>query len=160
MENSQVRLVVSSDNSPQKAFLRALKFSIFAIVLGIAVTFVGYILLEDLTYFSKDSEEWMAIGVFAVGIILVVLGIVFPVAARITAGKCKIDVFEDHIEGKAFKVVANTQTLMDFYETYDKISSVSTAKNIVSINLLSGNSIRCTAFNAEQVSKAIRGRIV
>lgn len=156
----QGKILVSGDNDPKKAFLKALKFTIFAIVLGIIVTFVGNILLEDITYFSKDYEELLAIVVFVMGILLIVLGLAFPFAAKVTAGKCRIAVYEDRIEGRAFRIVANTQTLTDFYERYDKIDSVSTAKNNVSINLRSGNSIRCTAFNAEQVAKAIRERIV
>lgn len=153
------KLIVSNNNSPQEMFLKSLKLSLISILLGIVVTFAGKASINNLNYFSKDYEVILAKSVYVFGILMIVLSFFYPFAIKAIAKKQTINVYEDHIEGKAFNIVANTQTLVDFYETYDKISSVSTIENNVIINLLSGNSIKCIAFNSNQIAGAIRERI-
>ncbi|MGM9618630.1 MAG: hypothetical protein ACI3W8_02155 [Oscillospiraceae bacterium] len=145
-------LVVSNDNNPRKAFLRALKWSVLCIVFGVAAVAIGSELIDEINYFSKDYEDIVAYLVFGFGVMAILTGVIYPFSAKKIAEKSVINVYEDHIEGK--------MAFTNFYETYDKIRSVTVIKNLVSVNLVYGNAINCTAYNAEQVAKAIRERIV
>lgn len=159
MGKLQSKLLVSGDTNPGKALRQWLIFSVIAILVGIVITVGGNTAVGELTYFSRDLEVILAHGMLIWGLVLIVLGIVLPFLSVTVARKSRLNVYEDYIEGYAFHVVANKRQLMGFHETYDKISSVSTVKNSVSINLTSGNSIRCNVFNAEQVANAIRAHI-
>ena len=160
MSTTASKQIIQTDNNPEKAFWGSMKLALIAILLGIPCIYVGYELEQSLTYFSESYEEILAIGVFAVGVVMVLLGIGTPFFSRSKAKNDILTVYDDHIEGSCSKVEGQLQTFVNFYEKYDKIQSVSTAGNIISVNLSDGKSLNCTAFNAEEVASAIRERIL
>ena len=160
MSTTASKQIIKTDNNPEKAFKGSLKIALIGISLGILCIFVGNTLEENLTYYSKDYEELMAMGIYSLGVLMVLLGIGMPFFSRSNAGKSVLAVYDDHIEGSGFQIAGNVQTFVNFYEKYDKIQSVSTAGNIISINLSDGKSLNCTAYNAEEVASAIRARIL
>lgn len=151
--------IIRTDNNPQKTFFSSLKLSLIMVVLGIFSIAIGQKFQENLTYFSEDYEELFASGMVFVGMLLLLMAVVLPFFNRKIAQKTVLVVYSNYIEGSAFQINGNTQTFVNFHETYDKINSVSTNKNNISVNLSDGKTIRCSAYNAEAVASAIRARI-
>ena len=162
MNQSKVvkNLVISADSDPGKAFANGIKLSIFCIIMGIIAIWAGRELTDSLTYFSRDYEKIMAEAVYVLGYIMIMIAVIYPFCMKYIAKKNIMYVYTDHIEGACFRIVANTQTLENFQETYDNISSVSTIKNKIMVNLKDGCTLRCNANNAKDVAAAIRERIV
>lgn len=160
-QSTQARsLVVSTDSNPGKAFANGIRLSIFCIVMGIIAIWAGQKLIDSLTYFSRDYEKIMAEAVYVLGYIMIMLAVIYPFCMKYIAKKNTMYVYTDCIEGVCFRIVASTQTLVNFQETYNNISSVSTVKNKIMVNLKDGCTLRCNANNAENVAAAIRERIV
>lgn len=160
MCSSTTKPVMSTDNNPGKAFRGGMKVSVYCIIVGVITCIAGQWSIDSLNYFSKDYEEILAIGIYVLGIILILGAVVYPFGMTYVAKKCRMHIYEDCITGECFRIVANSQTLVNFQESYDKISSVSTIKNNIMVNLKDGSTLRCNAYNAEDVAAAIRARIV
>ncbi len=144
--------IIRTDNNPQKFFRKFLVLGVLSVLAGIFFMVIGMEMQEQLHYFSKDSEVFAAMFVTGWGGVSFWLGIVIPIFMRILASKTVLTVYDDHIEG-------SSPFTGNCYETYDKISSVSTGTNRVSLNLSNGKSIGYIAYNAEAVASAIRARI-
>lgn len=164
------RPILSNDHNPEKTlkamgkFIRTMTIvSVILVIWGFLFSFLGFSLYGQLGPFAKDSEKFMSIAMISLGIIAILAGIIFPIAVKSivksSAKNQEIRIYSDHVEGRAIRISGSTQTLLEFYETFDKIDSVSTTETNVSINLKDGNAIRCIASNAQEIASFLRSRI-
>lgn len=164
-------LLISADTDPQK-FIQSMRkirkplriASIIGIIGGTIFAIVGFSMIEELTPYSRDIDVLSAFLAFALGVLSVLSGLFAPsllkkTLAR-TAQRQKMDVYEDHIEGHATQISGTTQIQINFYETYDKISSVSTTETHISVNMKDGGIVRCVALNAQDIAETIRAKLV
>lgn len=162
--------LISANTEPQKFIQSMSKIrkntrmaSIVAIICGLVFIIIGFSMTEDLTPYSSDMDKLAAFFGFGLGVLSLLFGLVAPsflkkVLLRIAQNQ-QMYVYEDHIEGRATRISGSTQTQMDFYETYDKINSVSTTETHISINLKDGNAVRCIALNAQELATIIRTKL-
>ena len=138
--------------------------SIVAILCGLFFTIGSFSMLEDLTPYSSDTDELIAILGFALGVLGLLSGLLGPSFLKRTllrtAQNQQMHVYEDHIEGRATRISGSAQNQVEFYETYDKISSVSTTETYISVNLKDGSAVRCVAINAQDLAAIIRTKLI
>ncbi len=120
-------------------------------------------MVDSLGPYADDSEKLIAVAGISIGFVAVLAGVFCPILQKKTiengAKSQDLRIYADHIEGKGTLVSGATQTLMAFNETYDKIESVSTTETHVSFNMKNGNSIRCIALNADDISNFVRNKL-
>jgi hypothetical protein len=153
------KMIISTDNDLKKSSANARKYSLFLIVLSVILIALGGTWMTNLSRYADDSEKFLSTGLAVAGGLGILVAIIYPAAQKSLISKQILYVYDDHIEGKACYRTANSQSLLQVYETYDKISSVSTQKNAVLLNLKDGRVLQCPAYNAEEIASAIRVRI-
>lgn len=162
--------IIVADNDSEKLkksfgkFLRTMRIvSAILIVLGILFAVGGFSMVDSLGPYADDSEKLIAVAGISIGFVAVLAGVFCPILQKKTiengAKSQDLRIYADHIEGKGTLVSGATQTLMAFNETYDKIGSVSTTETHVSFNMKNGNSIRCIALNADDISNFVRNKL-
>lgn len=163
--------LISAETDPKKyisAMRKSLKtiriFSILSVICGILFILACYPMIEEQAPYSRDQDMIIPILGFALGVLGLLTGLLATPFAKSNMRKIaqnqELSVYGDHIAGRATRISGSTQMPMNFYETYDKISSVSTTQTQIMINLKDGSSIRCIALNAQDVAECIRGEIM
>lgn len=156
-EQKAPSLIVQSDTNPTKAMASWLPFSVIAILIGVLVSNVGFSSLWDVPSYAPDSEEVLPIVIIVFGTFSWISGIVYPFIARSIAKKHSLRVFDDHIEGTGIVIAGGIQSIVGFYEKTAMISGIALAgQKLVAIYLTNGNSIRCLAYNAQEIVTATR----
>lgn len=161
MGEQKGKKLIEADHNPSKAVRSIRGFTIAAMIMGIFFVIIGGALVNVISPYEKGIEKYIPYALISVGIVLILMGIVMPVIAKKSTANVRLEVYADHIEGRGSRTAGGvTQTLMEFYEKIEKISSVSTTKDTVTMNLKDGAAITVRAFNAEEVAKVIRTLIV
>ncbi len=163
--------LISAETNPEK-FIRAMSkslktiriVSIVAVICGLFFVLAGFAMIEEQTPYSHDEDMIIPLLGFSMGVLSLLIGLFATPFAKANMRKIaqnqELNVYEDHIAGRATRISGSAQMPTDFYETYDKISSISTTETQIIINLKGGNSIRCIALNAQDLAEYIRGKIV
>ena len=162
------KLVLEGDTSTAKAFARFLPFTIFAGAVGMFFIIMGIMATQsDMrsayilgTYISGDDMSAIStIALFLIGIFFAGLGAAAPFLSIYEVKKCFIKVYEDRVSGVHIDGVGQQSQYLPFEFTYDKIESVSADKTKLYIQI-TGRTIKCRAFNADEVASAISVRLI
>ncbi len=161
--NETPKLVTTTDNDPQRAFSSKVGIAFGVTLLGIIAIVYGWHDFNEVSksWFAETSDYIFSLVCIVGGLIDVIIGLCLPFSARTQASVQKLYIYEDHIDGKVFQRVVGARDLpnVSVHETYDKIGSVSTGKDMILVNLKDGRTLRCLAYNADTVASAIRSRI-
>lgn len=155
MNEQNNEILISSTRNENNAFNNSLKISLFFIVFGIIGVFIGDWLAKQT---REESELYLPILILCCGGVLVLAGIALPFIEKSKAKIYHISVYKNAIDGKAmiFSQGSTNFQILDFHENTDVITSVSTATNLIVVNLKDGRRIQCPADNAEEIANVIR----
>lgn len=150
--------IISSTRNENNIFSKYLKFGIICVVSGIFFIYFGDLFARETNYFSSDFERYMPIFFIGFGGIGVLSGVALPFLMKSQAKMFHMRVFKECIIGKGVVVSHGSLSgqILNFEEKAENISSVSTDKSNVIINLRDGRRIQCPADNAEEIAVIIR----
>ena len=158
------KLVIKSDTSATKSFLRHLPMSILVAFPGIGGFALGAMVTPRLAirlggYRNAEMVYVMLkIGSIAFGALFIGLAIAIPFLMVREMKKCFIHVYEDKVCGVYIEGVTTQSSYVPFELTYDKIESVSANKSKVYIQIV-GRTLQTKAFNADEIAAAISSRL-
>lgn len=150
--------IITSTRNVNNVFNHYLKFGILCVMCGIFFIYFGDLFARETNFFSSDFERLMPIFFIIFGGIGVLTGVTLPFLMKSQAKMFQMSVYKKCIIGRA--MVSSQGSLngqiLNFEERAENISSVSTDKRNVIINLRDGRKILCPADNAEEIAIIIR----
>ncbi|MBE7049816.1 MAG: hypothetical protein E7394_03485 [Ruminococcaceae bacterium] len=98
------------------------------VFLGIAIILMGFIILmtvDTKPQYISNNTEFIDTVLQIIPYFITAIG-VLCIAISVVSSKAYVDIYDDHIEGKAF--MTSNWNCEDFYLTYDKINNITTGR--------------------------------
>jgi len=164
--NENKKVIIESENNPQKVLMLYLPAIIFNVALGLFLMIFGIagerVAIEMVGYRNAPMFQ---IFVALMGFVMIVVGTLIPVLGISQTKKCNIKVYEKGISGNALKpamigMPGGVSDCVPFELLYTEILGVEATKSWIKIHAVNNIDYQCRASNAQEVGAEIQKRLV